>query len=376
MLEFVKAADHQSPHPTLSSATFEVRLTESFPLPLGDARSSSSEGQVPVVRNFSLLSQHTNGINSKGPAVGGGSVAYPSSSFNIEQVDNFANKDLNAPSALDGEYSSTNSPFLREHSPSSVQVHSPLFEPMDDNSLDVRAATPSTIHMSSAGSPYIYEGTSPTSFDVGPDPNLQRARAMKSELLQTSRVFQVANKKPRRKPVEEDHENILIKEFRTKHHMGWGAIAEYLNQERLKRGEAAKLTDAAVYSRFARNAKRVAAARGEVGFDPQDYMHMRHLNNHPTETVVTARKRGRGEFEADNKDKEEVIPKEVKGNVRKRNKLVEECQELERPERLAMLAEAVEVVERNFWVFVADELERTTGKLYDEKVIESCYKTL
>ena len=203
----------------------------------------------------------------------------------------------------------------------------------------------------------------------------------------------------KRKPVEEDHENILIKDLRTQHSMDWTAIAAYLNEERVKRGDPPTMTSPAVYSRFVRNAPKIAAANGQIGFDPKDFMYLRHPHQYPHTTFdptpraviggIGARKQGTllgsgsGSGEGDGGDGSangnivgDEIPKEIRGNVRKRCKLSEECAELEVGERTAMLVDAVEVIERNFWIFVADELERTCGKLYDPKVLESRFKSL
>jgi hypothetical protein len=85
---------------------------------------------------------------------------------------------------------------------------------------------------------------------------------------------------------------------------------------------------------------------------------------------------GGGEEEEEAEEKEVAFPKELQGNVRKRSRLAEECAELQSVERTTRLVEAAATVHRNFWVMVADELERTTGTLYDPKVVAARYASL
>ncbi|KAF2713176.1 hypothetical protein K504DRAFT_132750 [Pleomassaria siparia CBS 279.74] len=193
-------------------------------------------------------------------------------------------------------------------------------------------------------------------------------------------------KNPKRR-VEDDPENQLIKTLRQTHQMEWTAIANHLNEERLKRGEPPTMTQPSVYSRFVRNAPRIAAANGEVGFDPKDYMYLRHPHHYPNTALMgggdsvsatsgavggpgglnmgASRKRGRGDME-----------KELVGNIRKKSVLAEECAELEKADKTELLVQAVDTIDRNFWIFVADELERTTGKLYDTKVLCARYAAI
>ena len=63
---------------------------------------------------------------------------------------------------------------------------------------------------------------------------------------------------------EKDPENIEIKRLRQEERMSWVAIAEHLNKQRIGQGKHPRFTDNAVYSRYTRNAKRIAASNGEV----------------------------------------------------------------------------------------------------------------
>lgn len=62
---------------------------------------------------------------------------------------------------------------------------------------------------------------------------------------------------------EHDPENHEIKRLRQQEKLKWGAIAEILNKKRVAAGQLPSLTDNAVYSRYARNGPRIAAANGE-----------------------------------------------------------------------------------------------------------------
>lgn len=66
---------------------------------------------------------------------------------------------------------------------------------------------------------------------------------------------------------EHDPENHEIKRLREKG-LKWGEIAEQVNKQRVAAGKVPGLTDNAVYSRYTRNAPRIAAAKGEV-WDPK-----------------------------------------------------------------------------------------------------------
>ncbi|MCJ1465551.1 hypothetical protein MMC07_004169 [Pseudocyphellaria aurata] len=63
---------------------------------------------------------------------------------------------------------------------------------------------------------------------------------------------------------ESDPENQEIVRLHQTEHLGWTQIADQLNQHRIAAGKEPRLTPNAVYSRYARNAPRIAAANGEV----------------------------------------------------------------------------------------------------------------
>ena len=66
---------------------------------------------------------------------------------------------------------------------------------------------------------------------------------------------------------EHDPENHEIKRLREQGHK-WSEIARKVNKQRVAAGKFPGLTDNAVYSRYTRNAPRIAAAQGEV-WDPK-----------------------------------------------------------------------------------------------------------
>jgi hypothetical protein len=205
-----------------------------------------------------------------------------------------------------------------------------------------------------------------------PDMNdLKRARDIKETIKDNIAVLQPVGKTTGgRRQVKEDLENQLIKNLRQEENMNWCDIADLLNEERRQRGEAASFTEAAVYSRFVRNAPRIATAVGEIGFDPKDYMHLRHPNQYSTaQGTETSSKVGKKRV------KNYENAKELEANMRKEIK-EDELEELETVERTEQLMDAVAKVERNFWILVADEMERATTKLYPPNALANRYHSV
>ncbi|KAI9711660.1 MAG: hypothetical protein M1812_007093 [Candelaria pacifica] len=66
---------------------------------------------------------------------------------------------------------------------------------------------------------------------------------------------------------ERDPENHEIKRLRDVEGLKWGEIADKLNKARIAAGKVPGLTDNAIYSRYTRNAPRIAANAGEA-WDP------------------------------------------------------------------------------------------------------------
>jgi hypothetical protein len=196
----------------------------------------------------------------------------------------------------------------------------------------------------------------------------KRALAIKTEIENNISVLKPLEKQTSvRRQAAEDPENRLIKTLREGQNMGWNDIANFLNQERRNRGEPANFTATTIYSRFVMNAPRIATSVGEIGFDSKDYVHLRHPNQYTNgEGTGTISKAGKKRIK--NYDN----AKELEANVRKHIK-EEEQAELETSEKTEQLMEAVAKVERNFWILVADEMERSTTKLYLPSALASRY---
>jgi hypothetical protein len=200
----------------------------------------------------------------------------------------------------------------------------------------------------------------------------KRARAIKSEIENNISVLMSQDKKTStRRNDKEDPENIIIKTLRQEQKLTWNEIANYLNQERLNKGEAATFTGAAVYSRFVRNAPRIATSVGEIGFDPRDYMHLRHPNQY-TQAEGTGGISKAGKKRVKNYDN----ATELKANIRQLVATEVRDNGLEDAEKTEQLMEAVAKCERNFWKYVADEMERATTKMYDPEVLASRYHAI
>lgn len=200
----------------------------------------------------------------------------------------------------------------------------------------------------------------------------KRARAIKSEIENNISVLMSQDKKTStRRNDKEDPENIIIKTLRQEQKLTWNEIANYLNQERLNKGEAATFTDAAVYSRFVRNAPRIATSVGEIGSDPRDYMHLRHPNQY-TQAEGTGGISKAGKKRVKNYDN----ATELKANIRQLVATEVRDNGLEDAEKTEQLMEAVAKCERNFWKYVADEMERATTKMYDPEVLASRYHAI
>ncbi|CAO2653485.1 Nn.00g028960.m01.CDS01 [Neocucurbitaria sp. VM-36] len=252
-------------------------------------------------------------------------------------------------------YNSTVAPPATE--PSRNRSESPVFEPEDEDPPLVLRDTTTLTRPHNIIRPLL-------SMD-----GLKRARAIKAEIENNIPILQPQVKKTSSLyKVEEDAETQLIKTLREEQEMNWSEIANYLNEKRRNDGKAANFTEAAVYSRFVLNAPRIAVPVGEIGFDTKDYVHLRnptqYTNADNSGTVVSqaGRKRVKSYDNAT----------ELKANMRKHLEL-EEHEDLETVERTEQLMDAVAKIERNFWVLVADEMERITTKMYQPDELASRY---
>jgi hypothetical protein len=200
---------------------------------------------------------------------------------------------------------------------------------------------------------------------------LKHARAKKAEIVNNISVLKPLEKQTTtRHEVTKDPENALIKTLREEQKMDWKDISNFLNQERHNRNEAADFTPSAVYSRFIMSATQTATSIGEIGFDPKDYAHLRNPNQY-TEGEGTGTVSKAGKKRVKNYDN----AKELDANVRKQIKEDGKA-ELETPGKTEQLMEAVAKVERNFWILVADEIERSTTRMYPPSALADRYHAI
>lgn len=202
---------------------------------------------------------------------------------------------------------------------------------------------------------------------------MKRARILKEEVEAKLAVLQpdlVTAAAPR--DISTDPENQLIKTLRENEQMAWGEIAAQLNSERAQREEAPTFTAQTVYSRYATMAPRTATAVHEIGFDTRDYMHLRN----PTQFSST--RKGSKTSVVSKAGKKRVKDyhnaTELKANMRQ---LADGGKDgLESPERMEQLVKAVAKIERNFWTLVADEMERSTARLYEPEALKERYHAI
>ncbi|KAH9870870.1 hypothetical protein J1614_006442 [Plenodomus biglobosus] len=201
---------------------------------------------------------------------------------------------------------------------------------------------------------------------------LERARAIKREIERNISVLQ-----PEAKQTEmfynsqEDPENLLIKKLRDDQKMKWSDIAKQLNDARRERDEPADFTDQKIYGRYIQTNARIFLPIREIGFDPRDYNHLRI----PQKDTQSGPFLNNISKNAKKRIKDPRNPVELKANLRQ---VVENdaATELETSEKTEQLLKAVAKVERNFWILVADEMERATTKLYDAGMLAERYHAI
>ncbi|KAH8725617.1 hypothetical protein GQ44DRAFT_615542 [Phaeosphaeriaceae sp. PMI808] len=198
---------------------------------------------------------------------------------------------------------------------------------------------------------------------------LKRARAMKVEIVNTVSVLQPPDKMTSKRPrLEEDPESKLIKVLRDDEKKTWRDIADTLNEGRRARREAANFTGTTVYSCYVRSTVQPASPVNEIGFNSKDYIHLRHPGADASMVSKVGKKRV--------KDYENA--KELTINMRNliKNDDGTAPAELETAEKSEKLMQAVAKVERNFWILVADEMERATTRLYEPDALARRFHTI
>lgn len=174
----------------------------------------------------------------------------------------------------------------------------------------------------------------------------------------------------RSKRVEDDPLNFMIKDLRCKHKLPWTKISERIDQHMVEQGERPlHLSEASVYSRFKRNAARIAKIQGEQHFDHADWIHMRHPHYYPhTDEYVTAAREPQLH--------EGVIPGPLRRNVRMTAQSQDNLDQLQSETSTKLLITAIYNVKREFYKFVADEMERVSGAFYAPQALEARYKQI
>ncbi|KAI8941864.1 hypothetical protein NX059_003062 [Plenodomus lindquistii] len=201
---------------------------------------------------------------------------------------------------------------------------------------------------------------------------LERARAIKAEIKDYIPVLQPqANKNTMRHTPQEDPENVLIKTLRDEEKMKWSEIVKRLNSDRREREEPVDFTDQKVYGRYVQTNASIVFPIREIGFDPHDYLHLQSKTQGAEGGPIL----GSISKNARKRLKNPLNPTELKANLRQVVEM-DKAKDLETPEKSEQLMRAVERVERNFWVLVADEMERATTKLYDPETLAERYHAI
>lgn len=228
----------------------------------------------------------------------------------------------------------------------------------------------------------------------------KRARALKASALQNVSILQSAPSLLASQLDTLDFEDTLITTMRAEG-KPWGDITAQLNERRISHKEAPTWTEAAVYSRFILNNSVTATPAKEVGFEPRDYAHLKNAGSGREGTSKAGKKRVK-DFQnatelsanirkpatiegAGGERSEERSEVKVKGKgkakVRGKSKGKDEDRRKGESEEIVKMDEgmaevlmrAVAKVERNFWVFVADEVEREGGKYLKPKELEKVF---
>lgn len=197
---------------------------------------------------------------------------------------------------------------------------------------------------------------------------LERARAIKRNVEKNVSVLQPQDKKKTAPHIpQEDPENVLIIAMRDDQKKKWGVIVNTLNDARHERGEAADFDDKKVYCRYIKAKARIVMPAREIGFEASDYQFL--CDPHQLGGSGGSSRNGKKRI------KNFLNPTELKANLRQVMD-PEASGDLQTPEKTEQLLRAVERVERNFWVLVADEMERATTYLYDPDMLAERYHAI
>ena len=225
----------------------------------------------------------------------------------------------------------------------------------------------------------------------------KRARELKASALQSVSILQPTPNSIDERPATASTEDKLITTLRAKGKQ-WSDITAHLNELRVSNNENPSWTEAAVYSRFILNASAVATPVREIGFEPYDYAHLRNAGSGREGTSKAGKKRVKdfqnatelsanirkpaviAGADGNSLEEERDVKTKGKGKIKSKGK-DEDRRKGESGEEIVKMDEgmvevlmrAVAKVERNFWVFVADEVEREGGKYIKPKELEKVF---
>ncbi|KAJ4357024.1 hypothetical protein N0V95_002830 [Ascochyta clinopodiicola] len=230
----------------------------------------------------------------------------------------------------------------------------------------------------------------------------RRARELKASALQNISILQPGSSTA----VTNDFTTIPSEDtlIQTYHAEGksWAEVAAHLNERRVSSNEAPIWTEAAVYSRFVLSSPLLAIPAKEVGFEPRDYAHLRNAGGHEgtskagkkrvkdfqNATELSANIRTPAKLEGEDDAEIEQVALKGKGKRKAKSKSKSKGKDEDRrkgeeeetvrvDEGLAeVLMRAVAKVERNFWVYVADEVEREGGKYIEPRHLQKVFHDL
>ena len=224
------------------------------------------------------------------------------------------------------------------------------------------------------------------------DPDtFQRARALKAAAQHNIAIL-ARDASPRLSPPPASLDDTPILALREQG-ASWADITRRLNAPL----SAPTWTEAAVYARYILHSAGAASPAREIGFAPSDYQHLKGTG-WKTERMSKAGKKRIRDFQnatelSANVRRPVVFASAGGGEVQKvrdkgkgkrkwddgkgRYETVREVEEVA-VELDAGLAEAlmraVGKVERNYWVFVADEMEREVAKYVDPRELERLFR--
>lgn len=231
--------------------------------------------------------------------------------------------------------------------------------------------------------------------------SVKHAREMKASILKPAPTSTTTDN-----PSTPSPEDTLITTLRAKD-TSWADITTALNNRCTSRDEEPTWTEAAVYSRFilSGHSAAIPTPAREIGFQPSDYAYLRNAGigregtskagkkrvkdfQYATELSANIRKpvhiegQQQGDEQAGTKTqgKGKGKAKEKKGTTKGKDEVrrkgeVDEVAKMD-GKMVEQLMRAVAKVERNLWVYVADEMERECGKYFEPKVLEKVFHEL